>query len=235
MNRTVRILLLEKQELIRNGVRAFLQQDPDLLLVGQAETLADALSLVKRLRPHLVLLDMELPDASGVEAPRKILEAIPHVRILALTSHAKDTTVAAAIESGIHGYVLKDVPADELAHAIRAVMNSRSHLDPRTTQPAFRLIRSTAQRDGHSLSLDRLTPQQRFIMPLLAEGMTNKEIAGRLGLSDKTVRNYLTNIFERLGMHRRTEAAAWFIRESYCPDSSSSDKVTAVQSVLLRK
>ena len=223
MKRIVRILLVEEQEIIRKGVCACLHQDPDLVVVGEAKTLADALALVKRLRPHLVLLDMLLPDASGVEACRQLLEAVPKVRILVLTTHANDSTIAAAIQNGVHGYLLKDVTADELVRAIRTVMNGYSHLDPRITHHTFRLIRSGVQLHGHSLGLDQLTPQQRTIMPLLAQGMTNKEIAGRLRLSEKTVRNYLARIFERLGVHNRTEAAAWFIQASRWAYGPSAD------------
>jgi two-component system response regulator DevR len=160
------------------------------------------------------MLDMKLPDASGMAACRRLLAIAPHLRILVLTSYAEDATVVAALQSGAHGYVLKDIVADELMRAIRTVAEGRSYLDPRVTQQTLHWIRTTWRPEAHPQGMARLSPQERLIMPLLAEGKTNKEIAAQLRLSDKTVKNYLANIFEKLRVNRRTEAVAWFIKES---------------------
>lgn len=213
MKRPTRILILDDHELVRRGLRTCLDREPDLLVVGEAGTLAEALPLVARLHPHLMLLDMKLPDVSGTEACRQLLAAAPNLRVLVLTSYAEDTVVAAAIKSGAHGYILKDVKLDDLAHAIRTVAGGRGYLDPRITQYALHWIRTGASQTSRPQGLGMLSPQERLIMPLLAHGKTNKEIAVQLKLSDKTIKNYLTNIYTKLNVNRRTEAVAWFLRE----------------------
>ena len=210
----IRIILIDDHEMVRKGLRSFLGLERDLLVVGEAGTVAEAVALVERLRPQLVLLDMKLPDVSGMDACRRLLAIAPHLRILVLTSYAEDATVVAALQSGAHGYVLKDIAADELMRAIRTVAEGRSYLDPRVTQQTLHWIRTTWRPEAHPQGMARLSPQERLIMPLLAEGKTNKEIAAQLQLSDKTVKNYLANIFEKLHVNRRTEAVAWFIKES---------------------
>jgi len=213
MKRPTRILILDDHELVRKGLRTFLDREPDLLVVGEAGTLADALPLVARLHPHLVLLDMQLPDASGIKACRQLLAATPKLRVLVLTGYAEDTVAAAAIKSGVHGYILKDIKVDDLTHAIRTVAAGRSYLDPRITQHALHWIRASASQESLAHGMGELSPQERLIMPLLAQGKTNKEIAVHLQLSDKTIKNYLANVYTKLNVHRRTEAVAWFMRE----------------------
>jgi len=213
MKRPTRILILDDHELVRKGLRTFLDREPDLLVVGEAGSLADALPLVARLHPHLVLLDMKLPDASGMKACRQLLAATPKLRVLVLTGYAEDTMVAAAIKSGVHGYILKNIKLDDLAHAIRTVAAGRGYIDPLITQYALRWIRASASQESLAHGMGKLSPQERLIMPLLAQGKTNKEIAVHLQLSDKTIKNYLANAYAKLNVNRRTEAVAWFIRE----------------------
>lgn len=224
MKRSTRIFILDDHELVRKGLRTFLDREPDLLVVGEAGTLADALPLVARLHPHLMLLDMKLPDVSGLESCRRLLAAAPNLRVLVLTGHAEATIVADAIKSGAHGYILKDVKLDDLAQAIRTVAAGRGYLDPRITQYALHWIRTGVSQASPLQGLRALSPQERLIMPLLAQGKTNKEIAAQLKLSDKTVKNYLVNIYTKLNVNRRTEAVAWFMREY--PSSEAANSIS---------
>ncbi|MBH0182103.1 MAG: response regulator transcription factor [Nitrospira sp.] len=223
MNRPIRILILDDHELVRKGLRTFLDHEPDLLVVGEAGTLAEALPLMARFHPHLILLDMELPDVSGIESCRQLIAAAPNLRVLVLTGHAEATIVADAIKSGAHGYILKDVRLDDLAQAIRTVAAGRGYLDPRITQYALQWIRTGGSQAFPLRGLRALAPQERLIMPLLAQGKTNKEIAVHLKLSDKTIKNYLVNIYTKLKVNRRTEAVAWFMRE--CSSSETANPI----------
>jgi DNA-binding NarL/FixJ family response regulator len=213
MKQPIRIVLLEDHELVRKGLRALLDQESDLRIVGEADSFAHALAIARRLHPKLVLLDMKLPDITGTEACRRLLAEMPQLRILVLTSYAEEATVASAIRGGAHGYLLKDVKPDDLIRAIRTVAGGRCYLDPRITQQTFQWIRSSSSSDGSVPGQRQLSPQERLIMPLLAQGKTNKEIATRLGLSDKTIKNYLANIYDKLGVSRRTEAVAWYMKD----------------------
>lgn len=210
----IRIVLIDDHELVRRGLRAFLDLERDLAVVGEAGTVAEAVALVERLHPQVVLLDVRLPDVSGMEACRRLLAVSPQLRILVLTSYAENATVVAAVQSGAHGYVLKDVRSDELIRAIRTVAEGRGYLDPRIAQQALNSIRAGRRTATYAHRTARLSPQERLIMPLLAEGKTNKEIAAQLRLSDKTVKNYLANIFDKLQVTRRSAAVAWFMKES---------------------
>lgn len=216
----IRIVLIDDHAVVRKGLRSFLGFERDLVVVGEAGTASEAVALTQRLRPRLILLDIKLPDASGMEVCRQLLAISPHLRILVLTSYAEDATVVAALQSGAHGYVLKDVGTDELLRAIRTVAEGHSYLDPRITQQTLHWIRTSWRPESHPQGMARLSPKERLIMPLLAEGKTNKEIAVQLRLSDKTVKNYLANIFEKLHVNRRTEAVAWFMKESQLSPSA---------------
>lgn len=214
---SIRIVIVDDHELVRKGLRAFLDLEPDFSIVGEAGTVADAVALVTRLRPRIVLLDMKLPDAPGTDACRKLLAIAPQLRILVLTSYADDATVVSAIQSGAHGYALKDVRTDDLVRAIRTVAQGRGYLDPRIAREALHWIRTGPPTGVAAHGIARLSHQERRIMPLLAEGKTNKEIATQLHLSDKTVKNYLANIFEKLQVRRRTEVVAWFVKANQAP------------------
>jgi DNA-binding NarL/FixJ family response regulator len=213
MKRPIRILILDDHELVRKGLRMLLDRESDMRVVGEAGTCAHALTIARRLHPQLVLLDMKLPDSSGVEACRRLLAEMPQLRILVLTSYAEEATIASAIRGGAHGYLLKDVKPDDLIRAIRIVAGGRGYLDPRITQHTLRWIRNSARSGSGVQGPRQLSPQERLIMPLLSQGRTNKEIATQLGLSDKTIKNYLANIYDKLGVSRRTEAVAWYIKE----------------------
>ena len=218
------IVLIDDHEMVRRGLRALLQLEPDMTIVGEAGTVADGVAAVERLTPQMVLLDVKLPDASVTDACRRLLAVAPKLRILVLTSYAEDATVMAAVQNGAHGYVLKDVGMDDLIRAIRTVASGQGYLDPRVTQQALHWIRTSSHLGTASQGTTRLSPQERLILPLLAEGKTNKEIALQLRLSDKTVKNYLANIFDKLHVKRRTEAVAWFMKETQVSDAMRSQE-----------
>jgi len=210
----IKIAIVDGHEVVRHGLRSLLSLEQDFRILGEAGNVAEAVSLVDRIKPHIVLLDVKLPDASGTEACRRLLAAASSLRILVLTSYAEDASIIGALQSGAHGYVLKDIRTDDLIHAIRTVAEGRGYLDPRIAQQALHWIRTQYRTDLLPHRGPRLSPQERLIVPLLAEGKTNKEIAAQLSLSDKTVKNYLANIFEKLQVRRRTEAVAWFVKEN---------------------
>jgi DNA-binding NarL/FixJ family response regulator len=218
------IVLIDDHEMVRRGLRALLHLEPDMTIVGEAATVADGIAAVERHAPQMVLLDVKLPDASVTEACRRLLAIAPKLRILVLTSYAENSTVMAAVQNGAHGYILKDVRMDDLIRAIRTVAGGHGYLDPRVTQQALHWIRTSSHLGATSHGTSRLSPQERLILPLLAEGKTNKEIAVQLRLSDKTVKNYLANIFDKLHVKRRTEAVAWFMKETHVPGAARSQK-----------
>ena len=218
------IVLIDDHEMVRRGLRALLHLEPDMTIVGEAATVADGVAAVERFAPQMVLLDVKLPDASVTEACRRLLAVAPKLRILVLTSYAENSTVMAAVQNGAHGYILKDVRMDDLIRAIRTVAGGQGYLDPRVTQQALHWIRTSSHLGTTSHGTSRLSPQERLILPLLAEGKTNKEIAVQLRLSDKTVKNYLANIFDKLHVKRRTEAVAWFMKETHVLGAARSQK-----------
>ena len=219
------IVLIDDHEMVRRGLRALLHHESHFSIVGEAGTIADGIAIVERLTPHMVLLDVKLPDASVAEACQRLVAIAPKLRILVLTSYAEDNTVMGAVQNGAHGYVLKDVRMDDLIRAIHTVASGHSYLDPQITKQALHWIRTGPCSETQVQGIARLSPQERLILPLLSEGKTNKEIAVQLRLSDKTVKNYLANIFEKLHVKRRTEAVAWFMKETRIAPSALSIKL----------
>lgn len=208
---TVRVLLVDDHEVIRVGLRTVLAQNQGITVVGEAGTMADAILQAQKLKPDVVLMDVRLPDGSGVDACREILGALPDTRVIFLTSYADDDSVLAAVLAGAHGYVLKEIDSPGLLEAIRSVAKGQSILDSTVTERALRWLRGV-----HDLpappGTDQLSSQEERVVALVAEGKTNKEIAVALGLSDKTVKNYLANVFQKLRITRRAQAAAFFVK-----------------------
>lgn len=210
----ITLLIVDDHEVVRQGLRTLLELERDFHVIGEASSAEDAVTQTARLKPRVVLLDVKLRGSSGIAACRQILTATPATRVLMLSSFSDDTMVVDAVQSGAHGYALKDVRTHDLIHAIRTVASGLGYLDPRVAQQTLHWIRHRTQ-TGSGTSSDRLTrlsPQERAILPLLAEGKTNKEIATSQHLSDKTIKNYLANIFDKLHVRRRTEAVSWYIR-----------------------
>jgi DNA-binding NarL/FixJ family response regulator len=173
--------------------------------------MADAIQQAQKLKPDVILMDVRLPDGSGVDACREILGMLPGTRIIFLTSYADDDSVLAAVLAGAHGYVLKEIDSPALLEAIRSVANGQSILDSSVTERALRWLRGL--HDLPSIpGTDQLSSQEERVVALVAEGKTNKEIAVALGLSDKTVKNYLANVFQKLRITRRAQAAAFFVK-----------------------
>lgn len=209
--KTVRVLLVDDHEIVRVGLRTVLSQQGSVLVVGESATVAGAVRKTGQLKPDVVLMDVRLPDGSGVDACRDILASFPATRVIILTSYADDDSVLAAVLAGAHGYVLKEIDSASLISAIRAVSDGRSILDPGVTDRALGWLRGLAA--GKEMpGVEKLSTQEERVLALIAEGKTNKEIATALELSDKTVKNYLTNIFQKLHITRRAQAAALFVK-----------------------
>lgn len=207
----IRVLLVDDSEMVRTGLRTLLSADGTVDVVGEAANVAGGITAGARLKPDVVLLDIRLPDGSGIEACRQILKKSPDTRVLMVTSVVDDTVVDDAIRAGAHGYLLKEIDGRGLVNAIRDVAAGRSILDPAVTARVIRLVRSvTPERDPLAV----LTPAERHILGLIAEGLTNKEVGAKLEISEKTVRNHIGVIFEKLHVTRRAEAAAIFARKS---------------------
>ena len=207
--KVIRLLLVDDHEVVRIGLRAVLNNNRGITVVGEAGTKVAAIQAVKRLRPDIVLMDVRLPDGSGVEACRDILVRYPITRIIFLTSFADDESVLAAVLAGAQGYVLKNIDSGLLIRSIHAVCKGQSILNPAVTQRALNWIKAWPAQISQ-VPAQSLSPQEERVLALVAEGLTNKEIAVTMQLSDKTVKNYLANMFQKLRISRRAQAATFF-------------------------
>ena len=206
---TVRVFLLDDHEVVRAGLRSLLEGEEDFEVAGEAGTAAEALARIPAVRPDVAILDVRLPDGSGVEVCREIRSLLPETACLMLTSYADDEALFAAIMAGACGYVLKQIGSSDLVTNIRKVSAGGSLLDPALTEKVLTRLRRGSEEDS---LLAGLTPQERRILDLIAEGRTNRQIAEELYLAEKTVKNYVSNLLSKLGMERRTEAAVYAAR-----------------------
>ncbi|MCW5550052.1 MAG: response regulator transcription factor [Opitutaceae bacterium] len=208
----IRLLLVDDSDVVRAGLRALLGAEPGLQLLGEAASVAEAVAAARRLRPDVILLDIRLPDGSGFDACRQILREMPEARVLILTSVVDDNLLDEAIRAGTHGYLLKEINARVLMQSIRDVAAGKSILDPAITARVLQLVKTGP--GSPAANLGSLSPQERRVLAAIAEGKTNKETGAELGLSEKTVKNYLGNIFEKLHVTRRAQAAALYAQDS---------------------
>jgi len=206
----VKLLIVDDSEVVRTGLRTLLGSDPGIEVIGEAVNVTTGVEVATRLKPEVVLLDIRLPDGTGIDACRQILKRSPDTRVLILTSVIDDTIVDEAIRAGAHGYLLKEIDGRGLVTAIRDVAAGKSILDPAVTARVMQLVKSGGTgRDAFS----SLSPQEKRVLALIAEGCTNKEVGVKLGLSEKTVKNYLSTVFEKLHVSRRAEAAVIYAQE----------------------
>ena len=209
----IRLLMVDDHEVLRLGLRTLFSEAGGFEVVGEAGTMAEALSKAGALDPDVVLMDVRLPDGSGVEACREIRTQRPQTRVLFLTSYADDDAVLATIVAGAQGFLLKEVGSEELLRAVRAVANGQSILDPAVTQRVLARVQTLSSSSTSTEPKEEpLSPQEHRVLALVAEGKTNKEIAVALNLSEKTVGNYLGNVFQKLNITRRSQAAVYFTR-----------------------
>ena len=201
---TVRVFLLDDHEVVRRGVGDLLDAEPDLTVVGEAATAAEALARVPAVRPDVAVLDVRLPDGDGVTVCRQLRSMFPDLRCLMLTSFADDDALFDAIMAGASGYVLKQIRGTDLVGAVRTVASGQSLLDPRTTAKVLERMRAVAEDKG---PVAGLSEQERTVLTLIGEGLTNREIGERMFLAEKTVKNYVSHLLAKLGMQRRTQAA----------------------------
>jgi DNA-binding NarL/FixJ family response regulator len=203
----VRVFLLDDDELIRGGLRLLIETgDEEITVVGEASTAREALDRIPESRPDVALLDVVLPDGSGVEVCREIRSRYPEVRCLIFTAFSGDDILFDAIMAGAAGYVVKGIKGKDLVDGILKVASGQSLLDPSVTRRVLDRLREESAEDDR---LGRLTEQERRVFDLIAEGLTNREIAARIDLAEKTVKNYVSNLLSKLGMQRRTQAAVY--------------------------
>jgi DNA-binding NarL/FixJ family response regulator len=205
----IRVFLLDDHEVVRRGVKDMLEAEADIVVIGEAGTVSSALARIPALRPDVAILDVRLPDGDGVSVCREIRSKMPTVACLMLTSFGDDEALFDAIMAGAAGYVLKQIRGTDLVGAVRTVADGRSLLDP---DAASRVMARMREASTHSDPLAGLTGQERKILELIGEGLTNRQIGERLFLAEKTVKNYVSALFAKLGMERRTQAAAYAAR-----------------------
>ncbi|MFF4832454.1 response regulator [Streptomyces sp. NPDC001315] len=207
----IRVFLLDDHEVVRRGVHEMLSVEDDIEVVGEAGTAAEALARIPAIRPDVAVLDVRLPDGSGVEVCREIRSRDDSVACLMLTSFADDEALFDAIMAGASGYVLKAIRGNELLTAVRDVAAGKSLLDPVVTASVLKRLRKGDEaKDDDRLA--RLTEQERRILDLIGEGLTNRQIGERLHLAEKTIKNYVSSLLSKLGMQRRSQAAAYVAR-----------------------
>jgi DNA-binding NarL/FixJ family response regulator len=202
----VKVFLVDDHEVVRRGLIDLLSTDPELEVIGEAGSVTQALSQIPALVPDVAVLDVRLPDGNGIELCRDLLSKMPDLRCLMLTSFTSDEAMLDAILAGASGYVVKDIKGMELAQAIKDVGAGRSLLDNRAAAALMAKLRGAAERAD---PLSGLTEQERVLLGLLGEGLTNKQIAARMFLAEKTVKNYVSRLLAKLGMERRTQAAVF--------------------------
>jgi DNA-binding NarL/FixJ family response regulator len=201
----IKVFLLDDHEVVRRGVAALLEAESDIEVVGEAGTADQALARVPALRPDVAVLDVRLPDGDGVTVCRELRSRMPELACLMLTSFADEQALLDAVMAGASGYVLKQIHGSDLVGAVRTVASGQSLLDPQSTAQIMRRLRERPRRDP----LAALTAQERRILDLIGDGLTNRQIGERLFLAEKTVKNYVSSVFAKLDMSRRTQAAAF--------------------------
>jgi two-component system, NarL family, response regulator DevR len=206
--RPLTLLVVDDHEVVRQGLASMLDRRPGFQVVSEASTAAESIEMARRFQPDLVIMDVRLPDGSGIEACREIRAELPQTRVVMLTSYPDEEAVIAAIIAGASGYLLKQVRARDLVAALEAVGRGESLLDPAVTGKVLERMRRIAASDQPD-ELSALTQQERKILALVAEGKTNKQIAAEVFLSDKTVKNYVSSILSKLNLERRAQAAAY--------------------------
>ncbi|MGH3525492.1 MAG: hypoxia response regulator transcription factor DosR/DevR [Mycobacterium sp.] len=202
----VKVFLVDDHEVVRRGLIDLLGADPELDVVGEAGSVAEAMARIPALRPDVAVLDVRLPDGNGIELCRDLLSRMPELRCLILTSFTSDEAMLDAVLAGASGYIVKDIKGMELARAVKDVGAGRSLLDNRAAAALMAKLRGAAEKPD---PLSGLTDQERTLLGLLAEGLTNKQIADRMFLAEKTVKNYVSRLLAKLGMERRTQAAVF--------------------------
>lgn len=204
------VFLVDDHEVVRRGLVELLDADPTLTVVGEAGSCAQALARIPALSPDVAVLDVRLPDGSGIELCRELLDRVEGLRCLILTSYTEDQAMLDAIMAGASGYVVKDITGMELAKAVADVGQGRSMLDSRAAEVLMDRLRR--RQEDEAGPLEELTRQEQRLLSLLGEGLTNKQIAGRMCLAEKTVKNYVSRLLAKLGMERRTQAAVYAAR-----------------------
>lgn len=208
-NDKIKVLIVDDHEVVRMGLKALVDRQPDMVWVGEAAGVAEAVAAAKAAEPDVVILDVRLPDGSGIDACRDIRSYNDRIRIIMLTSYADDEALFASIVAGASGYILKQTRGSELMEAVRRVARGESLLDPAVTHRVLERIRggdSTSPTEGELLA--RLTDRERHVLELIAKGYTNRQIGEALYLSEKTIKHYVTGILNKLGVDNRTAAAA---------------------------
>ncbi len=205
MGEPIRVYLLDDHDVVREGLTFLLEQQEDIVVVGQSATATEATARIPALRPDVAVLDARLPDGSGIEVCRAVRAVDPTIKALILTSYDDDEALFAAIMAGASGYVLKEIRSSDLVTAVRHVASGRSLIDPAMTATVLDRLRDGGA--SEPAELRSLTPQERRILELVAEGLTNRQIGEQLFLAEKTVKNYVTSILTKLGLERRTQAA----------------------------
>jgi two-component system response regulator DevR len=212
----LRVVLVDDHEVVRNGIKSLLAETPGVSVVGEAGTVKDAIARVEWARPDVVIMDIRLPDGSGIEATREIRARLPNTQVLMLTTYADDEALFASIMAGAAGYVLKQIKGADLVRAVQTVGSGQSLLDPAVTKGVLDRLR----KGKHLLKderLARLSAQEERILEMIADGKTNREIGDTLHLAEKTVKNYVTSILSKLEVARRAEAAAYLARHTTTP------------------
>ncbi|WP_030914272.1 response regulator [Streptosporangium amethystogenes] len=205
----IRVFLVDDHEVVRRGVAALLESEGDIEVIGEAGTAESAVARIPALQPDVAVLDVRLPDGNGVDVCREVRSKMPGLACLMLTSFADDEALFNAVMAGASGYVLKQIHGSDLVGAVRTVAGGESMLDPQTTSAMLARLREQAVRKD---PLAALSDQERHILELIGEGLTNRQIGERMYLAEKTVKNYVSNLLSKLNMQRRTQAAALVTR-----------------------
>jgi DNA-binding NarL/FixJ family response regulator len=205
MTEDIRVFLLDDHEVVRRGIADLISLEKGMIVVGEAGSKAEALTRIPAARPDVAVLDVRLPDGTGVEVCREIRSVLPDLKCLMLTSYADDEALFDAIMAGASGYVLKEIRGNDLVDAVRQVAAGKSLLDPAATQ---RVLDRLREGERHDDRLEGLSDQEQRILELIGDGLTNRQIGEAMHLAEKTVKNYVSSLLAKLGMQRRTQAAA---------------------------
>jgi two-component system response regulator DevR len=208
-----RVFLVDDHEVVRLGLKSLLEHNAQFVVVGEAGTAKDAIEQVAQVLPDVVIMDIRLPGASGIDACEEITRRFPEVRVIMLTSYAEDEMLFSAIRAGASGYVLKQIAGEDLIRALESVGKGEALLDPAVTQRVFQEVRRAVKEEEAS-AFSNLSQQERHVLLLVSEGKTNREIAKALFLGEGTVRNYVSSILSKLGVSNRAEAAAYAVEHN---------------------